>query len=67
MLKLREYNTISYVLNLFLSLNSQTSLQNEKPALTVIDIDVDIDSKKNVLSFNLRILQDYFQPKIARK
>lgn len=51
MLKIREYNTTLYVLNSFLSLNSKTSLQNEKTCTYCnnIDIGVDIDSKKEML------------------
>lgn len=50
MLKIREYNTTLYVLNSFLSLNSKTSLQNEKACTYCnIDIGVDIDSKKEML------------------
>ena len=58
---------MEYVFNLLLSLNSNfPSQQNEKKKPSTNDIDTPIYSKNgNVISHNLGITQECFQPKIG--
>ena len=55
-----------YIFNLFHFLKGKNCQQNEKPAVTIID--TPIYSKNGTgISSNLRIIQEYSQPKIGRK